>query len=63
MKKTIGFAIALVFAWVGLAQAGPHPHGPFPKHKSSVNISHVHHNPHKPGPASFHTASVHPGNK
>ncbi|HVM32282.1 MAG TPA: hypothetical protein VMU88_04045 [bacterium] len=61
MKKIFVLTAILSLSTWGLAQAGPHPHGPFPKHKPSGKILQVHHNPHKPGPGSFRTASVHHG--
>jgi len=62
MKKTIALVALMLLASRGLALAGSHPHGPFPKHKSSGHVFAVHHNPHKPGPGSFHTAGAHHGN-
>ncbi len=54
MKKITALTAAIFFATCSLAAAGPHPHGPFPKHKAAGFIPKAHHNPHKPGPASSH---------
>jgi hypothetical protein len=53
MKKITALTIAIFAAALGWAQAGPHPHGPFPKHPpQSGKMFLPHHNPHKPGPGS-----------